>query len=649
MSLSRIIKPIIISLLPLLFVAVFLFRPFEPVLVEGNSPDTEQVFNPDAEVGKTSYRQELLVLRTLSRSEPHESRQRIAQLQEQMQRDELPIETAYRYMVMVNIALHSENNQKVGEYTQQLLKLAHQNDLVWLEASALVEQAIEFAKKGETNRGITAVETAIALAERIGYEDLLVKAYNTAGALYNIRNDFISAQRYFHQGILLGQKYPQHIYNSKLLSNMGLVYIHLEEWQSALEFFSLSLNAYQSSELVENGVPLILHANRTYIYYRLGQAELARLEYQQLEQYLDEVSTSRQQVVALKALADVQMVEENFPAALATVQKCLTHPESSRYPLQLGQCYLTKAQTLFEMDRYEEVLTSASAALNYFEQIGSRSWLIRTYRFLAQAYESYGLPDQALQMFQLYYQKDKQLLFDRRQSELLLVEQQFSNQQLMQERDLLNTQNQLAQLTLEKQKLRNRTLIVMGVLCALVLIVLVRRVTRDNRELETISNTDPLTRLKNRRCYEKWLKEADEEDPQSGFVFALMDLDKFKQVNDQHGHDVGDEVLVEVASRIQHNLPDGSVAIRWGGEEFACLIPYQPDCEQILEHIRQAVADTPISTLAGDVKSSVTIGAVGPVMRRDLEMDSNHFSAADNALYSGKEGGRNQVVFSPSL
>ncbi|MDN3701610.1 tetratricopeptide repeat protein [Vibrio artabrorum] len=79
----------------------------------------------------------------------------------------------------------------------------------------------------------------------------MIKAYNTAGVINNIRNDFPEAQYFFHKGLDLGKKYPQHIYNSKLVSNMALLYIYLEDWPKALKLIKRAKNSITRADYLK--------------------------------------------------------------------------------------------------------------------------------------------------------------------------------------------------------------------------------------------------------------------------------------------------------------------------------------------------------------------------------------------------------------
>ncbi|KFL32007.1 hypothetical protein JP75_06350 [Devosia riboflavina] len=155
---------------------------------------------------------------------------------------------------------------------------------------------------------------------------------------------------------------------------------------------------------------------------------------------------------------------------------------------------------------------------------------------------------------------------------------------------------------------------------------------------------DPLTGLGNRALFRGRLGELLQHTPECSPRFAVLelDLDKFKQVNDTLGHQAGDEMLVEVGTRIKSLLRPEDTLIRLGGDEFAIIQPNIADHREP-QALAQAIIDAltqPVSLAAGTATIGVSIGiATAPDMARS-EADLIRF--ADDALYRAKNGGRNR-------
>ncbi len=170
---------------------------------------------------------------------------------------------------------------------------------------------------------------------------------------------------------------------------------------------------------------------------------------------------------------------------------------------------------------------------------------------------------------------------------------------------------------------------------------------RRSLDLARQAITDPLTLLPNRKGINEHLVELLEpmEQPDSRAELALLflDLDEFKEVNDQHGHLAGDAVLRVVAERLRENLPRAGFAARWGGDEFIVVLPGLGRIEQVrmvAEKLRAELC-VPIRLEDGTVRVGCSIGiALAPYHGRSPE---TLIIAADQAVYAAKTEGRDRV------
>ncbi len=161
------------------------------------------------------------------------------------------------------------------------------------------------------------------------------------------------------------------------------------------------------------------------------------------------------------------------------------------------------------------------------------------------------------------------------------------------------------------------------------------------------STRDPLTGLMNRRVLMKQLLAEVAMQQESGRCFSLLmiDLDRFKLVNDEYGHMVGDLVLKSSAQMMASELRSTDIIARFGGEEFVAMLPGQNSVEAIpaAERIRRRLDITPVITPAGDaIKVSASIGVAEYEPGERIEHTLNR---VDESLYKAKESGRNQVIF----
>lgn len=164
-------------------------------------------------------------------------------------------------------------------------------------------------------------------------------------------------------------------------------------------------------------------------------------------------------------------------------------------------------------------------------------------------------------------------------------------------------------------------------------------------ELKKLALIDPLTELPNRRHFEAQLHSQLEELRRSRVSFGLLfiDIDHFKQVNDLHGHSVGDQVLSTVAKTLLHAIRPFDLAARWGGEEFTGIFPHAQaeDLLGIADRLRILVANSPAETDTGPLTVTISIG--GTVASPD-DSPATLLKRADDLLYQSKANGRNRVA-----
>lgn len=160
---------------------------------------------------------------------------------------------------------------------------------------------------------------------------------------------------------------------------------------------------------------------------------------------------------------------------------------------------------------------------------------------------------------------------------------------------------------------------------------------------------DPLTGLYNRRYASNYLAGlAKKRKSDSSVTVMMLDLDKFKGVNDRFGHAAGDAVLKEAADRICGVLRASDLVARIGGEEFLVVLSDTDTATaaRIAERVRQAIAATPFGQSFGaTIKLSISIGATHKALERGAATPDMMMQEADRALYVAKDQGRNQVSF----
>jgi len=172
-------------------------------------------------------------------------------------------------------------------------------------------------------------------------------------------------------------------------------------------------------------------------------------------------------------------------------------------------------------------------------------------------------------------------------------------------------------------------------------------------QLKLLGMTDALTGVSNRRYFDHrcQIEVSQSRRQRRPLVCMLLDIDKFKRINDSYGHQTGDEALMSTAAAIQSQLRAGDTLARFGGEEFVVLLPHTDmhHARQIAERIRCCIAEKELQAPNGEpINLTISIGL--SLLPLENHTAKNHaliermLAAADKALYRAKHEGRNRVV-----
>lgn len=447
----------------------------------------------------------------------------------------------------------------------------------------------------------------------------LARVTNAVGVAHNFTSDFKRARNYYEQALALARQAGDRALENAILGNLALVVGELEGPEAGLARHREALNLARERD--DQGIVANQLAN---ICSRLTETDR-----------LAEAATT-------------------CPEALARVEEIGNARLIAGTRMTLGDLERGRDRLEAARQHYEAALRLAENRVPSVE--------VDVLDKLAELDEALGEPQRALGRMQQLMAVREELLERERSSLVEELEVRYRVEQKEREIELLELDRELQTADLRQ---RNLLLIGTGIALGLVTLLLVvawrgfvvksrleRELAQRNGELgeavDTITRLareDSLTGLLNRRGFDELAQRELQRSLRTGEPLSLVmaDIDEFKQINDRHGHAIGDEILSHIGRRMKRALRDLDVLCRWGGEEFVFLLPRAASAgaRQVVERVREQINANPIDTSAGSFPVRLTFGIAAVESDLDKAIDR-----ADRAMYRGKNAGRDRIVVS---
>lgn len=493
----------------------------------------------------------------------------------------------------------------------------------------------------------------------------VARELNSIGMLDGRTGRFSDAVAMHNEALSLARRGADQGEIARSLRMLGVLYRNLDDEELASRYLLEALDYVEERNRRE---AIALHGELSGSLTR--QERFAEAEFHaQRSVELAEISGSPpNRVNAFTRMAELRLVQNRIPEAERWVERAFESFDAVAVRDQvLLRLTRIRVQAIRGSDR--GILEEAGDVLAATRRIGDRILERAALDLLSEQQLRAGDAASAFLTRKAHQALDKELAIDVAARRIAVLESSLERERAAAERDLLERDNAIQALTLNRQRLVGAALAA-GVLALLAVAGLLftryrdaerrRREVSASRdelarlhqalldsatELERVAHTDALTGLSNRHAIVDELSRRLRE-PTRALAVMLLDLDHFKQINDQHGHLAGDAVLREVALRLRAALP-GAVIGRWGGEEFiAVLDADSPEhAETIAGSARALVAATPVRHGERELAISTSIGIA---LRRSGEGMDALLAAADAALYRAKRAGRNRVELAPA-
>ncbi|WP_448569793.1 diguanylate cyclase [Thalassotalea ganghwensis] len=428
----------------------------------------------------------------------------------------------------------------------------------------------------------------------------------------------------------------------------GAIYGYMHDYAKSIEYYQKALEAYRNLGYKAHIAEAIYGLASTYRYWK--KFDLA-IKYFKL--YQDKVNYTPNPELSYYAAYGLGMTlseQGKCQEALEVIDDALSKKGVKDYNVEL---YKNQAVCFLQLNQLQEAslaLDSAKRLLAELPDLAGTTWDIETIKIASQLAHKKGEYDTSYQLLQEYHDKYVEILMTNSTERLIQaraemeLERQEVERALALQRDKVENlqQETLAQKHLEQQYFMVFLLLVI----AIIVIILVMQ-HRSNQRMKALSITDPLSGLYNRRYIFNYLDNVltSMSIDKGELSLLLLDIDNFKQINDQYGHPAGDYVILNIAKIGHQVLRTEDVMARVGGEEFLCVLPRTSasEAEKIAQRMLKAV-ESSVFTFKNiaDIKVTTSIGLssyskVGQSVER-------LYAEADMALYQAKRNGKNTVV-----
>jgi len=554
---------------------------------------------------------------------------------------ELPLNDASRIEPLVELAnfyLYL-NPIKTVHYATQALVLSKRHNNIFNKAKTLRLLGQAEMYQGLNQEAFAHLNQAIDSANASKSFHLISVANRAMGVFYELLIDHENAMKYYIEALRFAKLGDKKEDLAMVFNNLGNVLNSQNDYVNAAKYFEQSIDI--NTEL--NDIEMKMNASVGLSVSLLKSGKL--LEAQSLLEKVIRKPSLISDFTFSEAsvnLAHVYKLSKEFSSAKSLYKFVINDEKGSAYPPAVAAAYLGLAEILIQTNQIKEAVDIYQKGIIEVKGKISVESEMALYENLAKLELSQGNFEAAATTQSEYIER-------RNQIQPLMQEgivQRLENQ-LQMERDYIKLQDELL---ISERESRHSSLYLFAVIIVslislvLFLILMLRkqvisRLEATNKTLKKASETDPLTGIGNRRFLENKINVFKGQNIKMAFL--LLDIDHFKDINDNFGHDAGDEILVAIADTIKRLCRKDDLLARIGGEEFVILNMNSNEESAYLfaERVRACVEG-----LARSFEATVTtsIGvALGNMKKASYD---DLYKQADIALYLAKDQGRNKVL-----
>ena len=582
---------------------------------------------------------------------------------DKLQQQLISAESINKSAILFELLDHFRNSKpKVAlDYGKQALVLLRQfpdnrtkvavfNEMSWAwRLLSQYEKALLSAKEGE--------KLAILIDDQHG----LGRAVNNIGVIYWSLGDYKQVLDYWLHALAIREAINDDNGVAGSLNNIGQVYFHLGNNEGAIRYFEQALAISTKTGNREYLVNHLDNLGEVYLTQKLfSKAEFVLL---QAKKMAVEDGNNKGHISTLINLGQLNILKNNFFESEKLFIQANILAQQTGFIEKVIESQQKLALISYKKLEYGQALVLAQKALAEAEKQTNKKLLMDLHLLIANIQEGQKQYQHSLKAFKDYKNVSDRLLSQTKQNQITSLQMQFETEQQEKKIKQLSTENSLREYELKAIE-KSKTSLQVGVTILTVFTVILiwgyrakskvnkvisqqyKQLEQSKQQLHQMAITDPLTQLFNRRAINERLENelVRAKLKKSSLCLCFMDLDNFKLVNDNYGHDFGDYVLTEIADILQLEMRKEDVVGRWGGEEFFILLTDSNlvSAESILQRVLGVISKYPFTLNGITLQITATIGF--SIYQASITPLNDVMKAADDALYEGKKLGRNQVI-----
>jgi len=492
------------------------------------------------------------------------------------------------------------------------------------------------------------IERGLELARSIEDEVLVGLGIEQRGSVYSYLGihgkalaDLLEAQRIY-------QQHELNELSSQLLTSIGMAYRRLGYMDKAREYLAQAIDHARKVGDRESEQSSTLQLG--FVDQESGRTASAL---NTLHHALELAANDDDGTIAATELAIAGVLSDlhRYPEALEALHKAEQGFAAVSDVSFNGSIAYERGRALAGQNQRAQALEQFDRAGSAFEASGNQRYQERLHESKAQTLEAAGQTQAALEEYKRYLAVHEEVARQRSDQQAQMLREQFDTDRAKLENQRLKAEQKLKDSEVDNLRSTRRwqqtAMGLLAVLLGLLSLLAIRQLAR-LRIWKRMASVDALTGVPNLRGVEAFANRAMREartnlEPVS--VLAI-DVDRFKSINDTHGHAIGDRVLQQIARACHESMRDGDLLGRIGGEEFLAVLPGTrlDHAADVAERLRTRIASLALPGLPEGIQTTISIGVA------EMHADEGDFETlkqrADEAMYAAKQGGRNRVVSS---